>query len=472
MPFDAGVCHFEAGDLTAALRAFASIPSSSPAYRGAAQNAIHVASRLGSMSFELDSFFSDFTRTPPRDASDVEALYQLALLYQANDYTDDARELLTVVVQTAPDHRDARARLVALEPAGRDITSLLRGDDAFWRQDAKLPELTGFGELPRVQPVSVPPPAATGPRTVEGAALGSPGEPTAQLADKTEPRSPPSVARKRPQPGDMIVSRYRLGDVLGRGGMSTVYRAHDKELAMDVALKLCHGGQEGEANLLLRFKQELMISRELNHATIIRLYDIGDHEGQKFISMELLDGHCLRDVAGSLGLHRAVYCLHQLAVALGVAHDAGIVHRDVKPANVFLTRRDELKLMDFGIAKRRTGDLASGLTSTGFVAGSVGYMAPEQYAHFATVTATADIYALGVVGFEIISGTKLFDGDSSIAVLHEQLNGVTKDLRAMVPAAPVELAELLSQMIAREPASRPQSCEDIASQLLEIAKRL
>ncbi|MBL8743345.1 MAG: serine/threonine protein kinase, partial [Myxococcales bacterium] len=383
---------------------------------------------------------------------------------QTCDYADDARELFTVVVRVAPDHRDARARLASLDAEKHDITSLLRSDDAFWRQDAKMPDLTGFGELPRAQPLSVPPPTSTGPRSV-------PAPPPAG-ADKTQPGRPPSFARKSPAAGDIIVGRYQLGDVLGRGGMSTVYRAHDRELGIDVALKLCHGGQEDEANLLQRFKQELMISRELNHATIIRLYDIGDHEGQKFISMELLDGHCLRDVAGRLGLPRAVYCLHQLAVALGIVHDAGIVHRDVKPANVFLTKRDEIKLMDFGIAKRRRADDASGLTSTGFVAGSVGYMPPEQYAHFASVTATADIYALGVVGFEIISGTKLFDGDSSVAVLHEQLNGATKDLGKLVPDTPAELARLLSRMIAREPRDRPESCDEIAATLLEIAKRL
>src|SRR5262249_43121482 len=153
--------------------------------------------------------------------------------------------------------------------------------------------------------------------------------------------------------GTVVADRYRVEAEIGRGGMAVVYRAHDLELAEDVALKVFRPGPQDQEGIA-RFRQELKVSRRLIHPNITRLYDIGLHRGQRYISMELLVGHSLDELTGTQWpVRRAVDCLIQVCEGLAAAHAQGVIHRDVKPGNLFLTREGLAKIMDFGIARER-----------------------------------------------------------------------------------------------------------------------
>ncbi len=483
MAFEAGVCHFEAGDKRSALASFMLVPSGSPSYRGACLNAIHISSQLGTVTFELDAFLAQFIHGRPTDQGDIDALYKLGVLYQAAGYDDDAREVLAIVARRSPGYADVGGRLTQLDESAQEaLTSLLQGDAKFWARQAPASTAPGptresslrppsFDGLPE-RPDSRAPPPRTGPQ----AARPAPQEPRAEGPPRSAPaprkRSGEMLRRAVPSAGQRVGGRYVLEREIGRGGMSVVFCAQDDELGGPVALKFFDDRQE-DGSLLARFKQELKLCRELTHPTIVRVYDIGDHEGRKFITMELLDGVSLKDLIGKLDLERAVYYLHQIAVALGVVHDAGIVHRDVKPANVFITAHDGVKLMDFGIAKRSTlPRKADVITSTGFVAGTVGYMAPEQYAEFASVTPAADIYSLGVIAHEMLTGQRLFPSDNPVEILHAQVVDTIAGPREKNGRVPQRLDALVRRMLTRRAEGRPASCEDIADELVAIAREL
>src|SRR5256885_9211568 len=183
--------------------------------------------------------------------------------------------------------------------------------------------------------------------------------------------------------------------------MATVFRAFDLELEENVALKVFNVEQTSEV-LVARFKQELKLSRQLIHPNIIRLYDIGLHEGHRYISMELLVGKSLKDrMRAPIEIRTALGYLLQACHGLQAAHDVGVVHRDVKPDNFFVTDDGVLKVMDFGIAKQYA---TPGATVAGSIAGTPLYMSPEQIGNFSSVTQPSDLYALGICAYEMFTG--------------------------------------------------------------------
>ena len=222
-------------------------------------------------------------------------------------------------------------------------------------------------------------------------------------------RPPASIAN----PGELVVGsivaeRYRIEGKIGQGGMAAVYRATDLELGEDIAMKLFLQPSD-DPQLLARFKQELTLSRGLSHPNIVRLYDIGQHQGCRFLTMELLEGTDLAALIDGrpMELARGLRYLIQASSGLSLAHEKGVIHRDIKPANFFITKDDTVKVMDFGIAKRQTG--AAGMTQAGFIAGTPTYMSPEQINNFTDVSHLTDIYALGIVAYEVFTGTVPFD---------------------------------------------------------------
>ncbi len=212
-------------------------------------------------------------------------------------------------------------------------------------------------------------------------------------------------------------SHYRIGEKLGVGGMGVVYKAEDARLHRHVALKFVSAELTGDADALRRFQREARSASALNHPHICTVYDIGEQDGRSFIAMEFLEGATLRERldAGPLGASAAIDIGVEIADALEAAHAAGIVHRDIKPANIFIGSRGHVKVLDFGIAKMRDVDGAQAdvltVTATrhGAVIGTAGYMAPEQ-ARGETVDHRADIWSLGLVLYEMITGTRLNPG--------------------------------------------------------------
>ncbi|MFL5925115.1 MAG: protein kinase domain-containing protein [Gaiellaceae bacterium] len=252
--------------------------------------------------------------------------------------------------------------------------------------------------------------------------------------------------------------RYRLERPLGRGGMATVYLAHDVELDRPVAVKLLAEALAGDAAFRRRFLREARLAARLSHPNVVAVYDAGEAEdGRPFIVMEYVDGTTLED-RGPLPPREAVELVTQACHGLAHAHAAGLVHRDVKPHNLLLRRDGTLKVADFGIARAAE---ATALTQIGTVLGTAAYLAPEQAAG-EEVTAATDVYALGTVLYELLTGRPPYEPES------------LADLASRPELTPVgELAPVVSQRVedavmralARNPAYRPASADELAREL-------
>jgi serine/threonine-protein kinase len=264
--------------------------------------------------------------------------------------------------------------------------------------------------------------------------------------------------------GAIIADRYRVEAKIGEGGMASVYRAHDLELGEDIAMKLFLQPSE-DAQLIARFKQELTLSRGLSHPNIVRLYDIGQHQGCRFLTMELLQGRDLNAIIDGKPLEtaRGIRYLVQACAALALAHDKGVIHRDIKPANFFITKEDVLKVMDFGIAKKSTVQAA--MTQAGFMAGTPAYMSPEQINNFSAVSHRTDIYALGIVAYEIFTGSVPFDHEEMMQLLMMHLTAPPPPPRTRNPSLPEELEAIILSLLEKDPANRIQSCRELGERL-------
>ena len=270
------------------------------------------------------------------------------------------------------------------------------------------------------------------------------------------------------QPGDMLSRRYRLEEVIGEGSTSLVYRARDLELDEEIALKVFTIG-ETSPEYLPRFKQELSIARSLAHPNVIRVYDISTFEGLKYISMELLRGEVLHHLMDQpLDVALTLDYLAQACRGLHAAHTQDVIHRDVKPENFFITDEGVLKVMDFGIAKRTS----SRMTLIGFAAGTPAYMSPEQIETFTSVTAASDIYGLGVVAFEMLTGELPFWDEDLETLLKMHLREPPRSPADLRPDIPDALNQLILTMLAKKSEERPSSCLKLAEEFEAIRAQL
>ncbi|MFI8993367.1 serine/threonine-protein kinase [Streptomyces sp. NPDC053542] len=260
----------------------------------------------------------------------------------------------------------------------------------------------------------------------------------------------------------LTADRYRLLEVLGRGGMGEVWRAEDTTLGREVAVKLLLE-RTAVPQAVERFRQEARTAAALNHPHVLAVYDFGEdeYEDRCYLVMELVEGHSLRDALaerdGPLEIDEACRIAGQAAAGLAAAHRAGVVHRDIKPGNLLLSG-DGVKVADFGIA-RATGAAASALTTTGQVLGTLAYLAPER-GMGRSAGPEADVYALGCVLYEMLCGRPPYATDDVPAVVMYQHVGAApvppRQHRAEVPAA---VEELVLRMLAKDPAARPTAAE-------------
>ncbi|MFJ9845946.1 protein kinase [Kitasatospora sp. NPDC101155] len=265
-----------------------------------------------------------------------------------------------------------------------------------------------------------------------------------------------------------VDGRYRLETMLGRGGMGEVWRAADRRLGRQVAVKLLPADQAaGKGEAVARFHREARVMAALQHPGIVQVFDSGEQDGRLYLVMELLDGQdlraLLREHPTGLPLPRAVDLAARIADALASAHAADIVHRDIKPANVMVLADDRVKVCDFGLAGHlRT---ASALTAPGVIMGTPEYMAPEQCRGL-RVDGRADLYALGCVLFALLTGRPPFParGDAW-AVMLEHLYTPPPSLTALRPDVPAQLALLTAQLLAKDPDDRPLLADDVAERL-------
>ncbi len=261
-----------------------------------------------------------------------------------------------------------------------------------------------------------------------------------------------------------LLGRYRLEELLGQGGMAEVWRAADERLGRTVAVKVILTAHLRDGHLRERFHREAQLVASLDHPNILPVYDYGDEDGMPFLVMPYLDGGTLRDrmVGSPVPFAQAVSWIRQLSDALDAAHAAGILHRDVKPANVLIRRDDRLALADFGIAKML--ESPTGLTKTGMVVGTPIYMAPEQ-AQGKPATPASDRYSLAVLAYELLSGKPPFDGESALSLMHQHVTVPAPLLSSAVYGLPTGLDPIFEEALAKEPERRPASCRDFTRQL-------
>ncbi len=296
-----------------------------------------------------------------------------------------------------------------------------------------------------------------------------PVEPTVALGTAAETVSPFSASHIMPRINEVLAGRFEILGVLGRGGMGAVYRAFDRELEEDVALKVLMASSLEEASAVQNLKQEIRLARKISHPNVVRTHDLGEAGGLRFLTMEYVPGTTLRELTerrGGIALAPGLQVAKQLCRGLAAVHEAGIVHRDIKPHNIMVLPNGIVKLMDFGIASSTEG--IPGQLQEGQTVGTPYYMSPEQ-ARGEPLDHRSDIYSVGVVLFELFTAQRPFEGKDPLDVMRKQV--------AVDPPRPTQLRadlpDLLERIIlaclAKDPSRRPPTANHLYSALMKIA---
>ncbi len=268
----------------------------------------------------------------------------------------------------------------------------------------------------------------------------------------------------------ILGERYQLGEGIGVGGMAEVFRGRDIRLGRDVAVKVLRADLAREPAFQGRFRREAQAAAGLNAPCIVSVFDTGESDGVPYIVMEYVEGRTLRDILqgeGRLLPQRALEVVADVCAALDVAHAAGIVHRDIKPGNVMLTPRGEVKVMDFGIA-RAVSDTSSTTTQTAAVMGTAAYLSPEQ-ARGETVDLRSDIYSTGCMLYELVTGAPPFTGDSPVAVAYQHVREEPTPPSAYDDTLPPSIDAVVLKAMAKRPDLRYQSADEMREDLLRAA---
>jgi len=267
-------------------------------------------------------------------------------------------------------------------------------------------------------------------------------------------------------PGSDFGPRYRVEALLGQGGMGRVYKAYDKDLDRTVAIKVVREGAIGQADALKRFKQELVLASKISHKNILRIHDMGDVGGLRFISMAYVEGqdlqHIIRDNP-KMPMERVLKFAQQIAEALAAAHAEGVVHRDLKPQNLLVDKTDQIYVCDFGLAKSFE-EGAIGMTRTGAFLGTPRYMSPEQV-EGKPADGRADLYAYGLILYEMVTGDVPFTGESTLKVMYQRIQEKPKSPKTLNPDLPNWLVRLIMRCLEREPDARYQNAYEILADL-------
>jgi serine/threonine-protein kinase len=259
--------------------------------------------------------------------------------------------------------------------------------------------------------------------------------------------------------------RYQLHTMLGRGGVAAVWAGIDTRLDRPVAVKILDGAARADPEMIQRLDLEARAVARLAHPNIVAVYDVGMEGGVPYLVMELVDGHDLQRQlrSGPLGVDQAVRIGGQICDALEAAHEAGVVHRDIKPDNILLARSGSVKVCDFGIARLQQAAQVH-VTGPAATVGTSEYMAPEQ-ATGATVDARTDLYALGCVLYAMLTGAPPFTGSNPMRVLWRQVHDPPEPLATHRPGVPTDLEALVARLLAKSPADRPDGAAQVRSQL-------
>jgi len=269
--------------------------------------------------------------------------------------------------------------------------------------------------------------------------------------------------------GSVIAGRYQVIEELGRGGMGRVYRVLDKKVGEEVALKLIKPEIAADEKTILRFRNELRTARNIGHPNVTRMYDLGEDQGAHYITMEYMRGEDLKSFirrSGRLTVDKAVKIAVQVAEGLAEAHRHGVVHRDLKPQNVMIDRDGNARIMDFGIARSVKSE---GITGGGVMIGTPEYMSPEQVEGKAA-DQRSDLYSLGIILYEMLTGRVPFTGDSTLGVAMKHKSEPPPDPQKQNPQIPAALGRLVLKCLEKEPAGRYPTAEDLIAGLKAVEK--
>jgi tetratricopeptide (TPR) repeat protein/predicted Ser/Thr protein kinase len=265
-------------------------------------------------------------------------------------------------------------------------------------------------------------------------------------------------------PGTVLGGRYEIVRLLGQGGMGAVYQAHDRELEREVALKIIRADMAANPEILKRFKQELILARQITHKNVIRIFDLGQADGIKFITMEYIEGEDLQSLLRrkkKLEPKEAANIISQVCRALEAAHAEGVVHRDLKPQNIMLDKTGRAYVMDFGIARSM---MASGMTQTGALIGTPDYMSPEQ-AKGTTLDARSDLFTVGIIFYELLSGKAPFESDTTMGKLWKRTSEAARPLGELDQTIPQPLCEIVRKCLEIDPGKRFASAGELLQQI-------
>ncbi|HEY0795540.1 MAG TPA: tetratricopeptide repeat protein [Acidisarcina sp.] len=266
------------------------------------------------------------------------------------------------------------------------------------------------------------------------------------------------------EPGTVLAHRYEIIQVLGEGGMGSVYKAHDQELDRMVALKVIRPELARNPAIVDRFKQELRLSQNVTHKNVIRMHDLGEDQGTRFITMEYVEGRDLRSIiqdAGKLPPEQTVEIMQQVCRALDAAHSVGVIHRDLKPQNIMQNAAGQIVVMDFGLARTLEGD---GMTQSGALVGTIEYMSPEQ-AMGKELDQRSDIFALGLIGYEMLTGKMPFRAESALASLIKRTQERAEPISSFDNEVPTPLSAIISKCLERDANLRYKNVSEVLDDL-------
>ncbi len=274
-----------------------------------------------------------------------------------------------------------------------------------------------------------------------------------------------------PLTGTVLDGRYRVDTMIATGGMSAVYRGLDLRLDRPVALKIMESRYAGDQHFLTRFQREARAVARLAHPGLVAVYDQGIEGRHPYLVMELVEGGTLRELLrerGPMPPHAAAAVLAPVLGGLAVAHAAGLVHRDIKPENVLISERGEVKIADFGLVRAVA---EAKITSTSVILGTADYLSPEQVST-GDADARSDVYSVGVLAYELLTGTTPFTGDSPLAVAYQRMDYDVPAPGAMIAGVPRQFDDLVRHATARDPARRYADARDMADDLEAIVDDL
>lgn len=421
-PIEASASFKEGGDRLQAIEALLGLEVDDPYYRSACLEVIRLAKEEGIITLAVDRFLSPFVGAPPHDPNERDALTLLANLYVETGLRENARHVADALLVANPGH-----------PIAAQIRTTLKFMPSAASDHQLLPDLPAAPLLPDAEDL-----------------IPAPG------------RSPLGGVFSV---GTLVEGRYQLVERIGRGGTSAIFKALDTVLGDHIALKAFLQVVPDET-ADRRIRRELRMARELTHQNIVRVHELGSQQGFRYITMELLHGVDLREkMLASLTMARGIDYMIQICDGLGAAHAKGIVHRDVKPENCFVTDAEVVKLLDFGIAKVVS---APGATVSGAILGTPAYIAPEQITDYSGVTHKADLYSLGMVAYEMFSGTTPFGLPDLMRLIRMHMEVVPPSPREHKPSIPPELERTILRLIEKEPARRHENCEELKEELIAI----